>query len=350
MKSDLLKKWDEEIEEMERTKKQLAKLNEPIYAADLLNMELGDQDWAVDKIIPNEGITIISGAPKSFKSWISLHIAMCIENGLAVFGKYQATQGGVLIIDEENHLRIIKNRLKMLGMNSSSNPELVLLNQKGFMASDPKQVCFIADLCDRLKINVVILDSLVRIHRSDENSSKDMSELFDQIKFLCQKGKTVIVLHHERKEGMYKSSAQSRMRGSSDISAVVDSHIAVKKDPKDKTKLTVEHAQSRCDAEEDPFDVRFVAKDGFVEFQYLGKNDMETKKSKSSASIEAIIDLLEDFPDGITHGELVKKVMETTDAGERTIRSAIKQLLGDGVIQELPGDTGNKKLLKLTTN
>jgi hypothetical protein len=312
-------------------------------------MDLGDQDWAVDKIIPNQGITIISGAPKSFKSWISLHIAICIENGLAVFGKYQATQGGVLIIDEENHLRIVKNRLTMLHMNPDSKSDILLLNQKGFLASDLKHVCSIVNLCDSLEINVVILDSLVRIHHSDENSSRDMAELFDKIKFLCKKGKTVIVLHHERKEGIYKSSAQSRIRGSSDISAVVDSHISVKKDPNDKTKLTIEHAQSRCDAEEDPFDVRFVVKDGFAEFQYIGKNEMQAKKSKSSAAIEAITDLLEDLPDGITHGELVKKVMDTANAGERTIRSAIKQLLGDGVIQELPGDTGNKKLLKLTT-
>lgn len=320
---------------------------EPLYAQDLLNMQISDQEWVVDKLIPNEGITIISGAPKSFKSWIALHIALCVENNEKVFGKYQATPSGVLIIDEENHLRITKQRMKMLGMTEESESDMILLNQNGFSASDLFHVIAISELCKDLEIKLVIMDSLVRIHNTDENSSRDMAELFENIKYLCKCGITVIVLHHERKEGMYKSSAQSRMRGSSDISAVVDSHISVKKDQQDKCKIIVEHAQSRCAPEEDPFEVRFSEIGGQAEFQYIGNTEARTRESKASKAISAIPQYLENHPEGMTHKELTQAIIDSHGVGSRTIRNAIRELIESGVISELPGGKGNIKLLQL---
>lgn len=319
---------------------------EPLYANDLLHTKFNEQEWVVDKLIPTEGITVISGAPKSFKSWIALHIAICIEHSLLVFGKYKTTHAGVLIVDEENHLRITKNRLKMLGITPETECNLMLLNQQGFDASSVIYTNALANLCSDLDIKVVILDSLVRIHRSDENSAKDMAELFYYIKFLCQRGITVLILHHERKEGAYKSSAQSRMRGSSDISAAVDSHISVKKDPHDKYKIIVEHAQSRCAPEEDPFEIRFSEKDSLVEFQYIGKNEEKVKEPRSSMVMKAATEILKDCPEGMTHKDLIELVTTKHKACDRTIRSAIKGLLKDGIIHESSAGEGNKKILR----
>lgn len=322
----------------------------PIFANDLLNMLMPKQEWIVDKLIPFQGITIISGAPKSFKSFIALHIAICIEDDLMVFGKYQATQGGVIIIDEENHLRITKKRLRMLEISEPGGNELLLLNQKGFSASNRDHINALADLCDDLRLDVIIMDSLVRIHRSDENSAKDMAELFDNIKYLCQRGKTVIILHHERKEGVYKSSAQSRMRGSSDISAVVDSHISVRKDPHDKCKITIEHAQSRCAPEEDPFEIRFSEKDGHAEFQYIGESEKQTRESQISRAMNSIPEFLANHTEGITHKNLVQAIIDSQGIGSKTIRNAIKELIESEVIDVQPGLRGNEKLLRLKNN
>lgn len=331
----------------EETKLNWQNYFDPLFAQDLLNMKISDQEWIVDKLIPNEGITIISGAPKSFKSFIALHIALCVENNEKVFGKYQAVKSGVLIIDEENHLRMTKQRLKMLGMTPDTESNILLLNQKGFSATDLEHIFAITALCKDLEIKLVIMDSLVRIHNTDENSSRDMAELFENIKYLCKNGLTVIVLHHERKDGIYKSSAQSRMRGSSDISAVVDSHISVKKDPHDKYKITVEHAQSRCAPEEDPFEIKLLDKEHPAKFQYIGEIEKQTKESQITKAMGAIPQFLKKHPDGITHKELVKAIVESHEIGSKTVRSAIKELIKSETINEQPGNKGNEKLLRL---
>lgn len=199
---------------------------------ELLNMEFKESQWTIEKLVPREEITIISGAPASFKTWMILQMAISISKGEPLFGQFESNGTGVLMIDEENHRRILKDRMKLLGAPNSL--PIYFLSQKGFLVTDEKQVEKILKICEEKSVDVIFIDSLIRISNAEENDATEMSKVFYQIKKLCQAGKTVIVTHHERKEGINKSTAQNRMRGSSDISASVDSHIALIRDRKNK--------------------------------------------------------------------------------------------------------------------
>ncbi len=317
----------------------------PILARDLLRLEIGDQDWVVDKLIPIEGITVISGAPKSYKSWIALHIALCISEGKDVFGKYPTKKSDVLIIDEENNRRIIKQRLEKL--NSPTDSEIRFVTQENLSIEDSDHRKAIKKLCVESDTQVIILDSLIRIHRADENSAGEMAEVFAGIKELASEGRTVIVLHHERKETGYKSSAQMRMRGSSDISAAVDSHLSVRKDPADQTKMLVEQAQLRCAPPEEPFEVQLEETDDKISFQYIGSTEVTKKETALEKSITAVRLLLEKHPEGLLHKEIVDTLQKSDGLGVKNVRNAIKELKEDDLLQEMAGDKGNEKVLKL---
>lgn len=317
----------------------------PILARDLLKLEIGDQDWVVDKLIPIEGITVISGAPKSYKSWIALHMALCISEGKEVFGKYPTKKLDVLVVDEENNRRIIKQRLEKLG--SPADSEIRFITQENLVIGDSNHRDAIKKLCVESDTQVIILDSLIRIHRADENSAGEMADVFSGIKELASEGRTVIVLHHERKETGYKSSAQMRMRGSSDISAAVDSHLSVRKDPADQTKILVEQAQLRCAPPEEPFEVQLEETDDKISFQFIGSTEVTKKETALEKSIAAVRLLLEKHPEGLLHKEIVDTLQESDGLGIKNVRNAIRELKEDDILQELAGEKGNEKVLKL---
>ena len=85
---------------------------EEISAADLLNLELPEQEWEIEKILPR-GITTISAPPKYYKSFLALDAAIEICNGGSFFG-YKCHQTGVIYFDLESGKRRPKGRLEAI--------------------------------------------------------------------------------------------------------------------------------------------------------------------------------------------------------------------------------------------
>jgi len=332
---------DDSFEKMKSdTKAQSAKRAklEPVSIAKLFSMEFKENKWVVERLIPHEGITIISGAPASYKTWLLLQMAIDISEGNSFLNQFQCEKNKVLIIDEENHLRLIRDRLKLLG--ADENLPIYFLSQTGFLVSDQGLVDRVLEICQEKEIDVIFIDSLVRINNAEENDASQMSEVFKCIRQLCQNGKTVVITHHEKKEGVIKISAQNRLRGSSDILASVDAHIAVKKDNQDKSKILVEQAKLRSAKEVDPFEVKVNENDEKIRFDYLGA--CAEKISKKELAKDAVDFVLQEEQNGLSIKEICRKVNETENIGDKNIRYAIKELIADGVILEKKGGKNTK--------
>ncbi|MFA5986501.1 MAG: AAA family ATPase [Parcubacteria group bacterium] len=318
------------------------KFFKPVYLNNLLEKNFEAPLWIVEKLIPAEAITIISGAPKSYKSFISLYLALCISQGKKAFEQYDCKNNGIIIVDEENHERFIKERVKKLG--AIENLGISFISQKGFSLTNDDHIDGLIGICEEREAKVVILDSLVRLHDLEENSSKDIAKVFAQIKRLCENKLTVIILHHERKEGAHNSAAPVRMRGSSDISAAVDSHIAIKKDPDDENKIIVEHAQCRCAREEGSFALEIIETEDNMWFEFKGKLDSK-KESAYKKAKDAIPVVLQGYAAGILRGDLTKEIKTKSNVGMKVVRWAINALIEDGIIEEVQG-RGNQKLIR----
>jgi hypothetical protein len=166
-----------------------------------------------------------------------------------------------------------------------------------------------------------------------------MSEVFRAIRSLCKAGKTVILTHHEKKEGTFKLSPKSRMRGSSDIFASVDAHLAISRDRENKTFLILEQAKNRRDVEMAPFGAEVKKEDQKLWFEYKGEY---SGRNKMSEAREAIMQMLEGYPDGMTRGNITKHIFESYQIGAKSCREAIDDLIQHKTINELPG-IGNTK-------
>jgi RecA-family ATPase len=217
---------------------------------ELLNMEFPEQKWVVDKLVPAAALTLYTGTQGSYKSWSLLHMALSIAEGKPVFGHFKTEKSGILIVDNEDKLWQLQDRLNKLG--ASSNISVYFSKDRDFNINDNEMVEDLLRECETKKIKVMVMDSLRRIHSGEENSSKEMSAVFRQIDKFIDKGIAVIVTQHLRKEGGNSSSISQAVRGSSDIMAAPDSHLSLKRKGR---QLTFHQTKQRFAEEISPFQV-----------------------------------------------------------------------------------------------
>lgn len=308
----------------------------------LMEINFPPNQWKVDQLIPLEGITIISAAPASYKTWLILQMAIDIAQGKPFLDQFPCLMGGVLMIDEENHQRLVQKRFKALG--APEDLPIYFLSKENFVATDEKMTKGVLEYCEERLIDTIFIDSLVRINRADENDAGNMASVFRALSEFCKAGKTVVVTHHERKETGMRSSAQNRMRGSSDISAAVDSHLAISRDKKETNRLVVEHAKSREELEVPAFEVAVHREGERTWFEHLGSYDVGKKKKEEAKEI--IINLLQGKTEGLSKGEIAKAIKESSGIGNSSTYEALKELVWEELIEERQG-SGNTKICTL---
>lgn len=295
---------------------------------EILMKDFGEEAWLVESLISKQGITALSGNPGDFKTWITIHIAICVSRGLSVFGKFPTTKGCVLIIDEEDHLRLLKKRLELLGATEKDN--IHYLSQSGIKVDDETTRDAILEIVKEKNIKLLILDSLVRVHRQDENDARGMAKVFSSLQKVITAGASILFTHHHRKEqGHGTSNPAQSMRGSSDILAAVDCHIAMTK-KRDEDRLIVRQTKLRQGELLLPFEVSILKSTfGPSGFEFAGGYD--EKKQKSGEAAECVVALLED---GVkTRKELIEIIK---GYGRDTVEAGIKLAEEAGDIERVP--------------
>lgn len=301
----------------------------PITLAELMAEPDFEPDWLVEHLLPNGGITILSGKAGNFKTWVILHIALCVASGKKVFGNFSTTPASILIVDEENQKRTLRKRLGMLGYDDSL--EIYFWVQSGFKIDNPKQMQALADFVQKKKIKLVIFDSFVRVHSKEENYAKEVAEIFATIKQLTRMGVSVLFTHHHRKQ-VSQDDSQS-LRGSSDILAAVDAQISVQKENK-MLKFTQNKLR---DAEElKPFMVIVNTTDTSLGFEYDGENVQTVKKKEKAQNL-----ILENLKNGSKTRVELSTILKNQDIGENKINDALKDLVREEKIIKTVTQTGN---------
>lgn len=202
---------------------------------------LPDQEWLLEGMVPAEAAVLMSGkAKKSFKTWLALQMAMCIASGKSFKGlKPMNPEGiGVLVIEVEGPAKPTAERLCMLAMGSKisladTKGRLFIQHMKNFLIDDPVAMKELLDFMKANNIGLVILDTLAKVQRGDENSSQDMAEFgrcIDKIRKTT--GASVMYIHHLRKSNPNAKGEEDideEIRGSSSLSGFYDCHLALRK-------------------------------------------------------------------------------------------------------------------------
>lgn len=193
-------------------------LKETLSVKEYLKDGVPKIEWVVDNILPRSGITSFVGAPKSFKSFVALDLALTAASGREFLDNFSTEESNVLIIDEENGNTTILSRIdlmcKSLAMDHPDNVYISIFN--GIKLDTDEGYIILDTLIRELNIKVVILDSMVRLMEGDENFASDVRKVFDTLKKLRKEREvSFIILHHLTKDS-------KTPRGSGDFMAFVD--------------------------------------------------------------------------------------------------------------------------------
>lgn len=325
-------KIEEEFREIEREVKVEENLK-PLALTDLMNKKFPDTEWTVEQLIPSGARVAISGAPAAFKTWLVLDLILKVSRGEILFDKFVTNQTGVLLIDEENGERLLQKRFQML--NKTFDLPVYLLSFSEFKLSKGSIEKLIVFAKEK-DIKLVVFDSLVRIHGADENDATKMASVLGLLTKFTKEGIAVIFTHHNRKQGAFRSNPSQDMRGSTDILASVESHIAVERKPKEDY-LIITQTKLRQGAEMKPFKLNIINDGQEIKFEYSGEVDeIQTKKADFRESIKNILEF-EGKP--MYKKELFETLREGgVDGGYSTFKGAVDEMKEKGELFEKKGE------------
>lgn len=293
----------------------------------ILATNYGEQEWLVERLIPLETISVISGHPGSFKTWFTMQLAKSMSTGALFLDKFATEQGAVLFIDEENTNRLVKKRFHKLGLQNNSNLPIFYLSQIGFRIDREKDLERLLSVIKENNIKLVIFDSLIRIHRGDENVSKDMAKVLSGFQKIVAEGVNVIFTHHHRKEQKGSSGTGQKLRGSSDILAGVDAHLAIQHDEQESC-LYIEQPKLRQDESLKPFSVKIIKNDEIISFHYNGEDNRQ--KQKLEKAREMVTNVLKNETDKLDINQIREKLEDK--ASKHTVRDVLEELTEDGLV------------------
>lgn len=198
--------------------------------------------WLVEGFWLKRSHGIVAGEPKSFKSTLSLDLAVSVASGKDFLGKYPVKETGpVIIIQNENANWIMKDRLQKISSNRNLGgrvikekgdsllvkfpPKLPLyfINQQMFLFNDTGHQKMIEKLIDRYNPVLIIFDPLYLMFEGDISSAQDLNPVLNW--FLDLKNRTqtgIMLIHHWNKAQNSKRGGQ-KMLGSTTLHGWVES-------------------------------------------------------------------------------------------------------------------------------
>lgn len=298
-------------------------------------------EWIIQDLLPRGSVSILSARPGRFKTWLTLYFAICISRGESVFGIFPTKKTRVLIINEEDSKTLIKDRLLSLGLNNDT--EISFSVMSGFKADNEESMNILIKEIKKRKIEVVIIDSLVRIHSGDENSAKDMSNLFYQITRLKKLGIAVLINHHHRKSQSEKDNDNQAMRGSVDILAALDCHMMIDKDGE---YLRISQTKNRYKPEVPKFKISFVNEDDKMKFIFkeYANNQSNVITEKQETNRKEILLFIEQQEEPITQDIIFQKFQGSI--GKNQILLILKTLENEQIIDAITKDRNRKLYVK----
>ncbi len=291
----------------------------PFTLTELFQEEFPPVLWLAENLIPLGGVTAITGDSNTYKSFLTIALAMSVAQGQPFLGNFAAPKGKVLIVDEENHRRFIRKRFEEMGMEPSN--DVHFLSQCGIKLDKDNYARALKEVLDKERPALVVLDSLVRFHSKEENSATEMSKVMSEIRRLTADDRAVVVIHHHKKDqGFQRKSGGQSVRGSSDIFASLDCHISVERK---EDHLILSQNKLRVQNQLEPFKVRIALKENSgIAFNYDGTDT--TRQDRILEVAEEIKALLGSASEAIS----LKTIRdEIDDASKSVISEALKTLL-----------------------
>lgn len=222
----------------------------PLSLRDLAEMTFPENNFIIgSRLLPDNGLMVIGGPPKSYKSFVASTMLNHLVTGTPLFGAVRYPHGHdrnpeilfpiprpmrVLYLEQEIGFQDVKERL-LGGIDLMTPEHRNLLLDNFFVYSrdiemqldKPEGVAKLDSLIAAVKPDVVCFDPLIEFHSSDENDASEMNRVLKNLDFLRQRHHfATIICHHTSKPSATSSrSGADLLRGSSVLYGKGDSFL-----------------------------------------------------------------------------------------------------------------------------
>lgn len=234
------------------------------WLSDIMLKPIPRPRWLVKDIWVQGGCGFIAGAPKSYKSYIGLDLAVSVSTGTPFLGAFPTVQRPVLYLQEEDDLKLVVDRLESIiearvperfwaGQMSCPSVDIgagesrpvqeavgpveviwsppvdtipiALQVQSGFVASDSGWQAWLDDQVEENKFGLIIVDTLgTSAGEVDTDRAAELiHKILKPLKQIANKHDVAIcIVHHNRKPNNGNNRAGMEMLGSVALHAWVD--------------------------------------------------------------------------------------------------------------------------------
>lgn len=191
--------------------------------------------WLVKGLLPEGGVCVIGGEPKSTKTWLAMELGMALATGTKALDEYEVpTKKNVAVFLAEDGKRSVQARLTALAGSREMEPSLASKSMhiccRGHLnILDKEEVKQLVLDCKQIPdLGLLILDPLRDLHLMEENDSTAMAKVTKALRILRDVlGCSVLFVHHAHKSTKDTSNRREgqQMRGSSVIHGAIDAGI-----------------------------------------------------------------------------------------------------------------------------
>lgn len=178
--------------------------------------------------IPDVGVTVLAGPPKSLKTMLAGQLAICLATGegLSFLGSAIERPGAVLFVEEEGNRQRLRERFRRQQQGlAADSPAIDFRLFAGVRLDSPQWVKRLGDDIRAGGYGLVVLDPFSFLHGADENKPSAMAPIMRTLNRLAQEGGTsALAIHHVTKPQADRPQGRigDRIRGASSITAGVD--------------------------------------------------------------------------------------------------------------------------------
>ncbi len=197
-------------------------------------VDTADQpSWLIECLWADQAVGILGGQPKCCKSFLALDIAVSVAAGVPCLRQFLVgRQGPVLLFPAEDSLPVVRQRVEGICVAAGISIDALPLH----VITAPRLLLDLAEDQQRLRETVasvrpalLILDPFIRLHRADENASKDVAPLLGYLRELQREFTMAVLLVHHVRKGSSSDRPGQTLRGSSDLHGWGDSNLYLRR-------------------------------------------------------------------------------------------------------------------------
>lgn len=312
--------------------------------------------WLVEDIWMAKNVGWIAGEGKSYKSVLSLDLALSIASGKPFLGKYEIKDPGpVLMVQEEDPIWRVAHRLQAMAQHKdigesevANNQERLILRMKDtgiplFISvggkltfEDEPRMLALERAIDARRPRMVLLDPMFMMSAGmDEFKAGEMAQILNTLKqWRNDYGCAIAVIHHFRKSS---GADTQKLYGSMALYAWSENSLLVQRESRESNLVSI-----RRDIKDAPSDdklgVEFLDID--EEYKYILR---DVRQSNISSNITSVMrdKPLEEFT--------IKNLQEFTGMSDRMVRENIKDLEIRGMVAVERKGRGGSIFIKPTS-